>query len=76
MALGIFKTFERVWHIGILRKRKSYGISGQIFGLTSSFVNNRQLRVVADEKSLQEFPVNAGVFSRLNSWSYNLPAIH
>ena len=61
VALGIFKTFERVWHTGILHKLKSYGISGQIFGLTSSFLNNRQLRVVVDEKSLQEYPVNAGV---------------
>ena len=61
VALGIFKTFERVWHTGILHKLKSYGISGQIFGLTSSFLNNRQLRLVVDENSLQEYPVNAGV---------------
>ena len=61
VALGIFKTFERVWHTGILHKLKSYGISGQIFCLTSSFLNNRQLRLVVDEKSLQEYPVNAGV---------------
>ena len=39
----------------------SYGISGQIFGLISSFLNNRQLRVVLDGKSSQEYPVNAGV---------------
>ena len=40
---------------------KSYAISGQIFGLTSSFLSNRQLRVVLDGKSSQEYPVNAGV---------------
>ena len=40
---------------------KSYGISGQIFGLISSFFSNRQLRVVLDGKSSQEYPVNAGV---------------
>ena len=39
----------------------SYGISGQIFGLISSFLNNRQLRVVLDGKSSQEYPGNAGV---------------
>ena len=39
----------------------SYGISGQIFGLISSFLNNRQLPVVLDGKSSQEYPVNAGV---------------
>ena len=39
----------------------SYGISGQIFGLISSFLNNRQRLVVLDGKSSQEYPVNAGV---------------
>ena len=49
------------WHAGLLHKRKSYGISGQIFDLMSSFLNNRQLWVVLDRKSPQEYPVNAGV---------------
>ena len=40
---------------------KSYGISGQIFDLSSSVLSNRQLHVVLDEKSSQEYPVNAGV---------------
>ena len=39
----------------------SYGISGQIFGLISSFLNNRQRLVVLDGKSSQEYLVNAGV---------------
>ena len=46
---------------GLLHKLKSYGISGQIFGLISSFLINRRLRVVLDGKSSQEYPVNAGV---------------
>ena len=37
-----------------------YGISGQIFGLISSFLSNRRLRVVLDGNSSQEYPVNAG----------------
>ena len=49
-----------VWHAGLLHKRKSYGISGQLFGLISSFHSNRRLRVVLDEKSSQEYPVNSG----------------
>ena len=61
MALDISKAFERVWHTGLLHKLKSYGISGQIFGLISSFVSNRHLRVVLDGKSSQEYPVHAGV---------------
>ena len=46
---------------GLLHKLKSHGISGQIFGLISSFLSNRQLRVVLYGKSSQEYPVNAGV---------------
>ena len=61
VALDISKAFDRVWHAGLLHKLKSYGISGQIFGLLSSFFSNRQLRVVLDGKSSQEYPVNAGV---------------
>ena len=37
-----------------------YGISGQIFGLISSFLSNGRLRVVLDGNSSQEYPVNAG----------------
>ena len=40
---------------------KSYGISGQIFGLIASFLSDRQPPVVLDGKSSQEYPVNAGV---------------
>ena len=61
MALDIFKPFGRVWHAGLLHKRKTYGISGQIFGLISFFFSNRQLWVVLDGKFSQEYPVNAGV---------------
>ena len=57
----ISKNFDRVWHAGLLHKLKSYGISGQIFGLISSFLSNRPLRVALDGKSSQEYRVNAGV---------------
>ena len=55
------KTFDRVWHAGLPHKLTSYGISGQIFGLISSFLSNRRLQVVLDGKSSQEYAVNAGV---------------
>ena len=51
VALDTPKASDRVWHAGLLHKLKSYGISGQIFGLISSFLSNRQLRVVLDGKS-------------------------
>ena len=61
VAPDISKAFDRVWHAGLLHKLKSYGISGQIFRLISSFRSNRQLWVVLDGKSSPEYPVNAGV---------------
>ena len=61
VAPDISKAFERVWHAGLFHKLRSYGLSGQIFGLISSFRSNRRLRVVLDGRSSQEYPVNAGV---------------
>ena len=40
VVLDISKAFDRVWHAGLLHKRKSYGISSQIFGLISFFLSN------------------------------------
>ena len=61
VAIDIYKGFDRVWHAGLLHKLKTYGISGQIIGLISSFLSNRRFRVVLDRKSSQEYPVNARV---------------
>ena len=61
VELDIPRALNRVWHAGLLHKLKSYGISGQIFGLISSFLSNRRLWVVLDGKSSQEYPVDAGV---------------
>ena len=61
VALDTSKAFDRVWHACLLHKVKSYGNSDQIFGLISSFLSNRWLRVVLDHTSSQEYPVNVGV---------------
>ena len=50
LGVDISKAFDRVWHAGLLHKLTSYGISGQIFDLISSFLSNRRLRVVLDGK--------------------------
>ena len=47
----MFKAFDRAWHAGLLHKPKSYEISVQIFGLISSFLN---------EKLSREYPFNDG----------------
>ena len=61
VALEISKAFDRVWHASLFHKLTSYGTSGQIFRLISSFLSNRRLRVVLDGKSSQEYPVNTVV---------------
>ena len=61
VAPNISKDFDRVWHADLFHKLKSYGVSGQMFGLISSFPSNRWLQVGLDGKSLQEYPLNAGV---------------
>ena len=76
LALHISKVFDRVWHAALLHKRKSYGILGQIFGLVSSFLSNRQLRLVLNGKSFQEYPINAGVLQGPFSGSYTFHTIH
>ena len=60
IVLDTFKAFDRVWHAGLFCKLKLYRISGLVFGLISSFLSNRQLRVVLDGKSSQEYPINTG----------------
>ena len=61
LALDISKDFDRVWPASLFHKLKSYGILGLVFGLISSFLSNRRLRVVLDGKSSQENSVNARV---------------
>ena len=58
IGLDISKAFDRLWHSGLLQNFKSYGVPGQIFGLVSSSLSNRRLRVVLDGKSPQEYQVN------------------
>ena len=55
IAFDISKDFDRDWHPGLLHKLKSYGVLGRIFGLTSSFLNNRWLCVILDGKSSEEY---------------------
>ena len=40
VALDISKVYDRVLHVGLLHKLKSYRTSSQIFGLISSFFSN------------------------------------
>ena len=72
VALNICKAFDRVWYPNLLHKLRSYGISGQIFGLILSSLRNR---VVLDGKSSQEYPVNAGALQGC-ILGHTFPTIH
>ena len=48
VALDLSNALDRVWHTGLLHKRKPQEISGQVLGFISSFLSNRLLRVVLD----------------------------
>ena len=61
VALDRSTVFDKVWHAGLLHKLKSHEILGQVFGVISSFLSNRQPQVVLNEKSLQKYPVKVGV---------------
>ena len=75
VVLDTSKAFDRVWHVGLLHKLKSYGISGQIFGLISSFCSNSCLPMVLDGKSSQEYPGIAGDL-QASILCPTLPTIH
>ena len=85
VALDISKTFSRilypglgrVWHagLGMLHKPKYYGISSQISGLISSFLDNKRLRLALDGNS-SRISSSCRSSSGLHSWSYIFPTIH
>ena len=61
VALDISKAFDRVCYAVLLNKLKSYGVSGQVFGLISFFLSNRRLQVDLDGTFSLEYTVNVGV---------------
>ena len=68
VALNTSKSFDRIWRASLLYKFMFYRVSGQLFGLISSFLSNRRLREVLDGRSLQEYPVNDGVLQGSTPW--------
>ena len=50
-----YKAFDRVWHVGLLHKFKSYRISSHVYSYILSFLSNRRSRVVLDGKSSRIF---------------------
>ena len=61
VARDIFKGFRKSLACWSRSQTYVYGISGQIFGLASSFLGNRRLQVVLAGKSSQACLVNTRV---------------
>ena len=61
VALDISKAFDKVWHAGLLRKLRAYGVTGSMFDIISSFLDDRKIKVVLDGQSSSCYSINAGV---------------
>ena len=59
--LDISKTFDKVWHEGLLYKIKSMGVSGELYNLLENYLSGRLQRVVLNGQTSLWRPVSAGV---------------
>ena len=59
--LDISKTFDKVWHEGLLFKLKQNGISGNLLNVITDFLYQRKQRVVLNGQHSSWTNVQAGV---------------
>ena len=59
--LDISKTFDKVWHEGLLYKLKSMGISGELYNLLENYLSDRFQWVLLNGQASSWRPVLAGV---------------
>ena len=57
----ISKAFDRVWHIGLLKKIESIGIQGPLLSWIKHYLSNRKQRVVINNSNSQWCDIKAGV---------------
>ena len=61
VSLDITKTFDKVWHEGLIFKLKQNGISGELLYILSDFFSNRKQRVVLNGQISSWTNFHAGV---------------
>ena len=61
VSLGITKTFDKVWHEGLIFKLKQNGISGELLYIFSDFFSNRKQKVVLNGQISSWTNFHAGV---------------
>ena len=57
----ISKAFDRVWHKGLIYKLRTIGIQGTLLKWFTSYLTNRQQRVVINGKSSSFSLLKSGV---------------
>ena len=58
--LDISKSFDKVWHEGLLYKLKSMGISGELYNLLVTYLSGRFQRFILNEQNSSWKPVLVG----------------
>jgi hypothetical protein len=61
LYLDLAKAFDSVDHQIILKKRKSYGVTGQLHNWFADYLKDRSQRIVVDGVASQWAPVTSGV---------------
>ena len=61
ITLDIAGAFDRVWHRGLLTKLEQLGVVGELLELYSSYLQDRNLRVVVSGCTSAMYPIEASV---------------
>ena len=61
LAVDIAGAFDKVSHLGVLHKLRSYGIAGTLHQWLTSYLTDRTLQAVVGGATSPQFPVTAGV---------------
>ena len=59
--LDISKAFDKVWHVGLLKKLGSLGVRDPLLAWIKSYLTDRKRRVIIDGQSSEWADINAGV---------------
>ena len=57
----ISKAFDKVWHRGLLKKLKAYGISGNLLHWFENYLSDRNQKVVLQNCLLEVGNIKGGV---------------
>ena len=61
LAVDIAGAFDKVSHLGVLHKLRSYGIAGSLHQWITRYLTDRNLQAVVGGATSSRFPVTAGV---------------